>query len=228
MSKEEQDRIASYVDTMMSQPGMRQAILHYVRELSKIPDKPSRAYSALKLIDEIIKNETKLVNIKCGRGCSYCCHILVGATDCERELLKEVLKDSPELTKSLDKDRIKKQAKYHTNQPFEFADEVSLADRRCAFLDEKGECRIYEYRPSACRLHLVTSEPERCDTSSGLQQEITEHHNMNAHAVQAALVMIDIMEGGVLAGPKSVEEIAQLEKGGLRTIAEFLKEYLGL
>jgi Fe-S-cluster containining protein len=96
-------------------------------------------------------------NVRCRRGCAACCSLFVNITHEEAELLLLVIARD-EIPVSWR--RMQRQAQWSLAdwgaQP--------LAERRCAFLSEGNECRVYEHRPTVCRKYMVISPPKRCDT----------------------------------------------------------------
>ena len=114
--------------------------------------------------------------VSCRAGCMACCHQTVPVTAPEAfDLLDHV--------QSLnDAARTRLEARFEDAQ--RKIEEAGLSDRlhpsdetetatlrrayfglaiRCPFLGADGLCTVYEIRPFACREHLVTSDPARCD-----------------------------------------------------------------
>ncbi len=66
-----------------------------------------------------------------------------------------------ELGVDLEWDRIERQA---TRDPLTWRS-MPHADKACVFLGAEGECRVHDYRPTACRKYLVIDTPDLCDTA---------------------------------------------------------------
>ena len=119
-------------------------------------DNKSVAHSYNKKIDESIE-ETIIEKISCKKGCFFCCRTNVVVTDDEAALLLAYAKDEGI---TIDWDLVERQSK-HDHKSWK---DQPLADQRCPFLSDKGECKVYEFRPSVCRKLFVTTEPKYCDT----------------------------------------------------------------
>jgi len=95
-------------------------------------------------------------DIQCRKGCSHCCHVPVEVWPQEAALLIEAAREAGV---EIDTARLERQARYNMDtwrqQP--------AADRACVFLGDDGACKVYEFRPNACRKLLVTSDPALCD-----------------------------------------------------------------
>jgi Fe-S-cluster containining protein len=112
-------------------------------------------------LDPIAKDHAERAQVSCKKGCNHCCKLLTTIMVSEGLLIAEaLLKDGtwrsflPELKES---------ALAHC---FEGICNATYFDKRrpCVFLSKKGQgvCDIYSIRPSCCRYHYVTSEPEKC------------------------------------------------------------------
>jgi Fe-S-cluster containining protein len=73
----------------------------------------------------------------CGRGCSACCAPNLTVFAAERANIRSFLSKHPEV---LAKAMASETEDFHGGQ-------------RCKFLDQAGECTIYEVRPIVCRSH---------------------------------------------------------------------------
>ena len=94
--------------------------------------------------------------IRCGKGCDHCCRVPVEVFPQEALLLARVAREAGI---ALDVDRLRRQSRYGS----ETWREQAPSDRACVFLGSDGACKVYEFRPSACRKLYVLSEPELCD-----------------------------------------------------------------
>ena len=122
--------------------------------------------------------------VTCGKGCAHCCHLLVEIFWEEARELARWIESKPDIEKVQWYKKISANAQVFTDlcakrkhwqlyaEPFsdddmEFPDGLCDAYfgkdlRPCAFLGADGACQSYAARPSSCRLHLVTSDPELC------------------------------------------------------------------
>lgn len=116
-------------------------------------------YSFLKMIDDLMQAalERAPMPFTCKKGCSHCCYQLVGLTEPEAKLISENIEcDDKHI------EHIKKVAPFNTVE--EWAT-LPHGLKRCIFLSETNECRIYEIRPFTCRTYYVVSDPKLCDMS---------------------------------------------------------------
>lgn len=117
-----------------------------------------------KHITELFTDPAVRSNVKCGKGCSACCHTHVSVSKDEAALLaKRVVDDTP-----IDTYRLYLQAQAYNDSSLWYR--LNYQERSCLFLNEKGECRVYEDRPSVCRTNYVLSEPHQCLTIDGREQ----------------------------------------------------------
>lgn len=138
----------------------RKLIKQMTRKISKISDPVKKARFIHQKIDKEIAEQMANPEIKkfvsCKKGCSACCHTQVAITEAEAILLAKLIKDGTPIdwTKMF----IQAEAENSVEKYFK----LSYDQRSCIFLDEKGECKIYEDRPSVCRTNYVVSDPEKC------------------------------------------------------------------
>jgi hypothetical protein len=139
------------------------------------------------IIDELVHSAVREVEaeghqISCRKGCHHCCYLLVEISWEEAvELAHWVAKQSDEKRPQIIQ-QVKQSAKQvrrlfnslpggkkyagaieeHDDIPDELYDQYFYQKKLpCAFLVD-GCCSAYPARPSACRLHLVTSDPNLC------------------------------------------------------------------
>lgn len=134
--------------------------------LGKLRPGAARARSIHKMIDAAMaksdrKNPRDAAHVSCRQGCSHCCHMFATCTDDERDLLLEVI-DAKGLTVDMRRLRLQKERDEDGYM------ELSYEDAGCVLLGEKGECRVYEDRPSACRLLRVVTPPAHCVPQANL------------------------------------------------------------
>ena len=94
--------------------------------------------------------------IRCGKGCSHCCHGPVEIWPQEAALLVEAARAAG---LDLDRARLERQGRHSIDSWHQ----QPAGDRACVFLGDGGACRVYESRPNACRKLLVVADPELCD-----------------------------------------------------------------
>lgn len=126
------------------------------------------------LIDENIDkidNETKS-QIKCKKGCSFCCHIPVTISEAEADFIGYYSK----------KNNIRISKKYLKKQLRIPESEIYLSPvSACVFLKDKI-CSIYPARPLNCRKYLVFSDPLLCNAKRGLEKPLN-YFDYNIEAI---------------------------------------------
>jgi Fe-S-cluster containining protein len=95
--------------------------------------------------------------ITCSAGCFACCQVPVGATDLEVDFALQAAKK-----KNVDINLEALKMQINNIKNIEFWNDETNPFKDCVFLKEK-KCSIYEERPLACRLHLVSSDPKQCN-----------------------------------------------------------------
>lgn len=160
---------------------------HYISQYTlhkKETDNISVAHGFQVRTQEIINEAVKdplAKDIKCGKGCSFCCSLHVDITDDEAELL---VKHAIEENIQIDVDRLSKQE----SKTIEQWSELTAQDRKCVFLDnDNGCCKVYEYRPISCRTLLVVSDPKHCDTDNP-ESLISKFSMLEANIVASAVM----------------------------------------
>jgi len=92
-----------------------------------------------------------------GAGCNFCCYGEISLSSLEASYIHSYIN---QVEIPFDKKLVERQnLKPHKD--------LAYANKRCAMLNAEGKCRIYEIRPSICRLHNSTSEPQQCDERKG-------------------------------------------------------------
>lgn len=117
---------------------------------------PEIIYNLFGLIDDEIISHHKehpeiASDIKCKKGCSFCCHQEVTITSAEADLLLRAEQG--------------KEAEINWNQAEIRSKKSSLTGVKCPLLSFNGTCSAYKYRPAQCRTQLAISSPQNCDTS---------------------------------------------------------------
>lgn len=137
-----------------------------------LEDSRRKGYDSLSIAasfhDEIDRKLQKTLSShkpSCSKGCHFCCMIHNEITDDEAELLVEFAK---ELKIEIDRAKLERQA----GRKIETWRNLSATDRKCVFLSDKGECKVYEHRPLSCRKYYVTSNPSNFDITVTKQVEV--------------------------------------------------------
>lgn len=138
---------------------------HYIEQYKKnlkIHNAESIAIGFIDLIDNLIK-ESPLPEgekITCKKGCGNCCLLNV---DISKEEAILILEGCKEIGISIDWDKLKIQQTYDHNTYFSLDKEK----RKCIFLSKKNTCKIYKFRPIACRKLYSLDKPHKCDIDNG-------------------------------------------------------------
>ena len=149
---------------------------------------------AFPIIDILVKQAVDDIGeegeqVSCRKGCNHCCHLLVEVSWSEAMEIAQWLNTLTEAKRDHFLSRIKENAGVarglfsQSKKDKQYVgcvqdDETEISDtthdqyfygekRPCPFLGEAGECQAYSVRPSACRMHLVTSEPALCAAEAG-------------------------------------------------------------
>jgi hypothetical protein len=121
--------------------------------------------------------------IRCGKGCSHCCHGPVEIWPQEAALLAQFVRDAglkPDLA------RLERQSHYTV----ETWREQAAADHACVFLDTEGACSVYAARPNTCRKLLVMSDPACCDVRQGRTDQIDRWFSWEAEMMEVAALEV--------------------------------------
>lgn len=125
-----------------------------------------RAFTLHRLIDDTMADDkardpATYERVQCKKGCDFCCYVHVGVSDDEADLLARVIADGEV---EVDMAKLEEQAKWPSDK---WAKE-DPRKRGCVFLDsETRSCKVYAYRPAACRTYLVVTDPELCRIEIG-------------------------------------------------------------
>lgn len=154
------DKCSNDIDACIQ---IHQALDFYISQYEKIAKEKGslsavRSYH-IELDKEIEIKKTRVPelakDIKCKMGCDYCCYSNVSISRDEAALMKAaILEDKIVIDMSLLRLQAKNQVKW---------DDLNIDKKRCVFLDKMGLCKIYKYRPAACRKFLVVTGPELCN-----------------------------------------------------------------
>jgi Fe-S-cluster containining protein len=107
-------------------------------------------------MDPIVEAAAAEHNVPCKKGCNWCCYMLNVVGPTEAFLMATEIMTRPSW-------------RYWVRELYKAANRVLGHDQEtyfktktpCVFL-EKGECTVYEVRPSACRYYFVADDPENC------------------------------------------------------------------
>jgi Fe-S-cluster containining protein len=130
------------------------------------------------------ENMTKRIRCRSGNKCSHCCKQIVHTTADETELIYKYVKDKKV---TLDEKRLSAQQAAETVGAW---GELAPENRTCVFLDKKGKCSIYEYRPMACRMHFVVSDPKYCDTFKYIRGKTTKYIIIEAEVFYSGVMNV--------------------------------------
>lgn len=165
-------------------------ITHHYNDLSKYPPGMERAKRVISLVEEEISKSSQIATT-CSKGCSACCHLEVQVTSDEAQILAEVVSQG---IVDIDFERLKSLSQREKHDKL-WARGVH-PENRCLFLGEDGACKIYEYRPSACRKYSVTSDPEECERVDG---NIMPRHIPQAEIVLSVAINLKDLNYGLMA-----------------------------
>lgn len=115
---------------------------------------------------QLFKDDVVQENVKCGKGCSFCCHTQVSVTRDEAELLAQNIIDGIDV----DLEKLYLQSKVGDKAGDWY--KLDHETRGCVFLGDEGECKVYEDRPSVCRTNNVISDPINCSTIDGVEKSV--------------------------------------------------------
>jgi len=151
------------------------------------PDAPSVARKVHAAMDEVLERDRKKSadsgGIRCRKGCAHCCHGPVEIWPQEAALLVEIARKAG---MELDKARLERQSQYTMDtwrqQP--------AADRACGFLGDDGACRVYEFRPNACRKLFVVTDPALCDADKHPPESVGRWFSWEAEILESAALEV--------------------------------------
>ncbi|MCG8511324.1 MAG: YkgJ family cysteine cluster protein [Rhodospirillales bacterium] len=137
--------------------------------------------------------------VACGRGCSACCYLTVGASFGEALVVAAYVRDQrPDLIGKLEKTAGKVRGYPSRNQRFRAA-------IPCAFLEEDGACAVYPARPVGCRA-AHSPDAKLCgpfNDPDGVNQ-IPQHDETRATAIRAMLELT-VLNNMVTQRPRAGE-----------------------
>lgn len=122
-------------------------------------------------------------NIRCGKGCSHCCHEAVEIWPQEAALLVERMRASG---RALDRARLERQSRYTV----ETWRQQPMADKACVFLGDDGACTVYDDRPNACRKLLVVTDPALCNAEHSKPDGVGRWFSWEAELMESAALAV--------------------------------------
>lgn len=164
----------------------------YERNLARcraadISDAPTLARKAHAELDNQLQQDSLSLpegkQIRCGKGCSHCCHGPVEIWPQEAALLAQFVQDAglrPDLA------LLERQGRYTV----ETWREQAVADQACVFLDADGACSVYASRPGTCRKLLVMSDPVFCDVRQGRMDRVERWFSWEAEMMEVAALEV--------------------------------------
>lgn len=175
----------SYANNIPALTEIRDRLRAYVRMLSlyrQVQKNPLVGQRIHEAVDREI--EEKPAPNSCRRGCHHCCYIHVTTTKPE---VARIVQAVEEKGIQIDMERLRRQADYGT--PDEWS-QLDPKHRACVFLDDDGDCRIYDVRPSTCRLHFSAGDPDLCNTLIHPKGKITVAATIPAEIVYSAAMTV--------------------------------------
>jgi Fe-S-cluster containining protein len=163
------------------------------------PDASAVARGVHSAIDDVLERDRKKSaasgDIKCRKGCSHCCRGPVDIWPHEAALLVEIAREAG---MEMDKARLERQSQSTVDtwrqQP--------AADTACVFLGNDGACKVYEFRPNACRKLLVVTDPALCEAEKHPPDGVGRWFSWEAEILESAAQEVfgaDLMPRSLLA-----------------------------
>jgi len=148
---------------------------------------PSVAREVHSAIDNVLERDRRKSpasgDIKCRPGCDHCCHEPVEIWPHEAALLVATAREAG---MELDNARLERQSQYDIDnwrqQP--------AADKACGFLGDDGACKVYEFRPNACRKLLVVTDPALCDADKHPPSSVGRWFSLEAEILESAALEV--------------------------------------
>jgi Fe-S-cluster containining protein len=139
---------------------------------------------AHQLIDAI--NEKTGINSKvsCGAGCHFCCYGEISMSYHEATLIYSVVR---QFNIPIDMELVERQNKKAHHK-------LKYVDKKCAMLDDKGMCKIYDQRPTICRLYNSMNDPQDCNEKDK-EPNVATLRTIEGFSIATALMMFDEEQG---------------------------------
>src|SRR5262245_25794867 len=150
-------------------------------------DPGSVATDAHGAMDEVLARDRAKdpasTGIRCRKGCSHCCHGPVEIWPQEAALL---VRAAREAGIELDRQRLERQSR----QTIDAWRRQPATDTACAFLGSDGACKVYEFRPNACRKLLVVSDPGLCDAKNHSLDRVERWFSWESEMLETAALEV--------------------------------------
>lgn len=135
---------------------------------------------AHKYIDATNDNSGLMAKISCSIGCHFCCFGEIQLSHVEATVIFSAIK---QYNIPVDIELIKRQNRRSHHK-------LKYINKRCGMLDEEGECKIYDYRPSICRLYNSVDDPKECNEQHKIPDTGTLR-TIEGFAMVTALMLFD-------------------------------------
>lgn len=131
-------------------------------------------------IDAINDSSGLTAKTSCNIGCHFCCYGEIQLSYVEATVIYSAIK---QYNIPVDMELVIRQNRraYH---------KLKYIDKRCGMLNAKGECKIYDYRPSICRLYNSVDDPKKCNERHKMPSTITLR-TIKGFAIATALRLFD-------------------------------------
>lgn len=124
-------------------------------------------------VDPQVEKAASNLKISCKAGCSGCCYLMAMTTLPEAVAIAEYFLEDIQRRQSIPllmRSLFAQIEQMPSGMISEVRQKYFEKKVPCTFLDtETNLCTIYSVRPSACRWHLVVSDPKLCQPEAGLQ-----------------------------------------------------------
>jgi Fe-S-cluster containining protein len=148
---------------------------------------PSVAREVHSAIDNVLERDRRKSpasgDIKCRAGCDHCCHEPVEIWPHEAALLVAAARSAG---MELDSARLERQSQHS----IENWRQQPAADKACGFLGDDGACKVYEFRPNACRKLLVVTDPVLCDADKHPPNSVGRWFSLEAEILESAALEV--------------------------------------
>lgn len=159
---------------------------YYANEYNKASNKLDALKELYRITDELFNEIPDRRDIKCKKGCAYCCHIRIEATPIEAKLAASYAKEN---NIPIDKNRLEHQ------QDLDVQEYMFSPHKRCVFLGDDNTCQIYEVRPFSCRNYYVITEPELCNVDKYPHGQVTTVNDIQSQTPTLGAMMAEGTHG---------------------------------